>query len=63
MASALHILGAATILAILFVYRTSTTWPELIIVLLRLPVFRVAPAQGVATLNLQAEENDLGARG
>jgi APA family basic amino acid/polyamine antiporter len=36
---ALYIVGAATILAILFVYRTSTTWPGLIIVLLGLPVY------------------------
>jgi APA family basic amino acid/polyamine antiporter len=36
---ALYIVGAATILATLFVYRTSTTWPGLIIVLLGLPVY------------------------
>jgi APA family basic amino acid/polyamine antiporter len=38
---ALYIVGAATILATLFVYRTSTTWPGLIIVLLGLPVYFV----------------------
>ncbi len=36
---ALYIAGAATILAVLFVYRTSTTWPGLIIVLLGVPVY------------------------
>ena len=36
---ALYIVGAATILATLFVYRTSTTWPGLIIVLLGIPVY------------------------
>jgi APA family basic amino acid/polyamine antiporter len=36
---ALYIGGAATILATLFVYRTATTWPGLIIVLLGLPVY------------------------
>jgi basic amino acid/polyamine antiporter, APA family len=36
---ALYIAGAATILAVLFVYRTATTWPGLIIVLLGLPVY------------------------
>jgi basic amino acid/polyamine antiporter, APA family len=36
---ALYIVGAATILAILFIYRTATTWPGLIIVLLGVPVY------------------------
>jgi len=36
---ALYILGAATILLVLFVYRPDTTWPGLIIVLLGLPVY------------------------
>jgi APA family basic amino acid/polyamine antiporter len=36
---ALYIVGAATILVILFVYRTATTWPGLIIVLLGVPVY------------------------
>ena len=36
---ALYIAGAATILATLFVYRTATTWPGLIIVLLGVPVY------------------------
>jgi len=36
---ALYIAGAATILAVLFVYRTATTWPGLVIVLLGLPVY------------------------
>jgi APA family basic amino acid/polyamine antiporter len=35
----LYILGAAIILAMLFVYRTSTTIPGLIIVLLGVPVY------------------------
>ena len=36
---ALYIAGAATILVVLFIYRTSTTWPGLIIVLLGVPVY------------------------
>ncbi|MBI3492450.1 MAG: amino acid permease [Acidobacteria bacterium] len=36
---ALYIAGAATILAVLFLYRTATTWPGLIIVLLGVPVY------------------------
>jgi APA family basic amino acid/polyamine antiporter len=36
---ALYIAGAATILAVLFVYRTSTTWPGLVIVLIGVPVY------------------------
>jgi basic amino acid/polyamine antiporter, APA family len=36
---ALYILGAATILIVLFIYKTSTTWPGLVIVLLGVPVY------------------------
>jgi APA family basic amino acid/polyamine antiporter len=36
---ALYIAGAATILATLFVYKTATTWPGLVIVLLGVPVY------------------------
>jgi APA family basic amino acid/polyamine antiporter len=36
---ALYIVGAATVLAVLFVYRTATTWPGLVIVLLGVPVY------------------------
>jgi APA family basic amino acid/polyamine antiporter len=36
---ALYIAGAATILGVLVVYRTATTWPGLIIVLLGVPVY------------------------
>lgn len=36
---ALYVLGAGTVLAVLFVYRPSTTWPGLVIVLLGLPVY------------------------
>ena len=36
---ALYIAGAAAILTVLFVYRTATTWPGLIIVLLGVPVY------------------------
>jgi APA family basic amino acid/polyamine antiporter len=36
---ALYIAGAIVILIVLFVYRTATTWPGLIIVLLGLPVY------------------------
>jgi APA family basic amino acid/polyamine antiporter len=36
---ALYIVGAATILVVLFFYRTATTWPGLLIILLGLPAF------------------------
>ncbi len=36
---AIYILGASTILVVLFVYRPSTTWPGLIIVLLGIPLY------------------------
>jgi APA family basic amino acid/polyamine antiporter len=36
---ALYIVGAAAILAILFVYRTATTWPGLVIIVLGVPAF------------------------
>jgi basic amino acid/polyamine antiporter, APA family len=36
---ALYIVGAATILVVLFAYRPATTWPGLVIVLLGLPVY------------------------
>jgi APA family basic amino acid/polyamine antiporter len=36
---ALYILGATTILVVLFAYRPDTTWPGLVIVLLGLPVY------------------------
>jgi basic amino acid/polyamine antiporter, APA family len=36
---ALYIVGAATILVVLFIYRTATTWPGLVIILLGLPAF------------------------
>jgi APA family basic amino acid/polyamine antiporter len=36
---ALYIAGAAVILTVLFIYRTATTWPGLIIVLLGVPVY------------------------
>jgi APA family basic amino acid/polyamine antiporter len=36
---ALYIVGAATILTVLFIYRTATTWPGLVIVLLGVPVY------------------------
>jgi APA family basic amino acid/polyamine antiporter len=38
---ALYIIGAAAILAALFIYRRDTTWPGLVIVLLGLPVYFV----------------------
>ena len=43
---ALYIAGAATILLVLFVYRTSTTWPGLIIVLLGVPVYFMWSGKG-----------------
>jgi len=36
---ALYILGALTLLAVLFMYRTATTWPGLVIIVLGLPVY------------------------
>jgi APA family basic amino acid/polyamine antiporter len=36
---ALYIVGAAAVLFVLFAYRTSTTWPGLLIVLLGVPVY------------------------
>lgn len=36
-----YIVGASTILGILFVFRTSTTWPGLLIVLSGVPVYRL----------------------
>jgi APA family basic amino acid/polyamine antiporter len=36
---ALYIVGAFTILVVLFIYKTSTTWPGLVIVLLGVPVY------------------------
>jgi APA family basic amino acid/polyamine antiporter len=36
---ALYIAGASSILLVLFDYRTATTWPGLIIVLLGVPVY------------------------
>ena len=49
---ALYILGAATILTILFIYRASTTWPGLVIVLLGLPAYFAWSSAGVASRTL-----------
>ncbi len=38
---ALYIAGAGTVLVVLFLYRTSTTWPGLVIVVLGLPVYLI----------------------
>jgi APA family basic amino acid/polyamine antiporter len=38
---ALYIVGASAVLLVLFLYRTSTTWPGLVIVLLGVPVYLV----------------------
>ena len=46
---ALYVVGAAIILAVLFLYRTSTTWPGLVIVLLGIPAFLWWERQGVDT--------------
>jgi APA family basic amino acid/polyamine antiporter len=35
----LYIIGAATILLVLFIYQTATTWPGLIIVLTGVPIY------------------------
>ncbi|MBA2564767.1 MAG: APC family permease, partial [Gemmatimonadetes bacterium] len=42
----LYILGAATILLVLFSFRPSTTWPGLVIVLLGLPVYLLRRRRG-----------------
>lgn len=42
---ALYIVGAAVILAVLFIYQTATTWPGLIIVLTGVPVYFLWRAQ------------------
>ena len=39
MIPALYILGAGTVLLLLFIYRPATTWPGLAIVLLGVPVY------------------------
>ena len=36
---ALYIVGAGAVLVVLFAYRTATTWPGLVIVLLGVPVY------------------------
>ena len=36
---ALYVIGASTILLVLFLYRPATTWPGLVIVLLGVPVY------------------------
>ena len=38
---ALYIVGASAVLLVLFAYRTATTWPGLMIVLLGVPVYYV----------------------
>jgi APA family basic amino acid/polyamine antiporter len=43
---ALYILGASLILAVLLIYRTATTWPGLVIVLLGLPVYALWTSRG-----------------
>jgi APA family basic amino acid/polyamine antiporter len=35
----LYLVGAAVVLVVLFCYRTSTTWPGLIIILSGIPVY------------------------
>jgi APA family basic amino acid/polyamine antiporter len=40
---ALYILGAAVVLAMLFVYRPATTWPGLAIVIIGAGVYAVLP--------------------
>ena len=46
---ALYIAGASVILGVLFVYRTATTWPGLIIVLLGVPVYLLWKPKEVRT--------------
>jgi APA family basic amino acid/polyamine antiporter len=55
---ALYIVGASTVLVVLFIYRTSTTWPGLMIVLLGVPVYfvfrRLQPPPDSVTLRSPA---------
>src|SRR5439155_11699365 len=44
---AVYIVGATTILLVLFAYRTATTWPGLVIVLLGVPVYFAWRPKGV----------------
>jgi basic amino acid/polyamine antiporter, APA family len=56
---ALYIVGAAAILLVLFVYRTATTWPGLIIVLLGVPVyFAWKPKRGSGVLSDRSRRKD-----
>jgi len=47
---ALYVLGAGTVLVVLFAYRTATTWPGLVIMFVGVPIYYVwhrrAPAKG-----------------
>ena len=43
----LYIIGAAVILAVLFIYQTATTWPGLVIVLTGIPVYFIWRKVGV----------------
>ena len=43
---ALYVLGAVTILIVLFVYRPATTWPGLVIMLLGWPVYYMWKGRG-----------------
>jgi len=42
---ALYIVGAGTIVTILFIYQTATTWPGLVIVLAGVPVYFIWQAR------------------
>ncbi len=44
----LYIIGAAVILAVLFIYQTATTWPGLIIVITGIPVYFIWKRLGTA---------------
>jgi APA family basic amino acid/polyamine antiporter len=46
---ALYIVGAAVILIVLFIFRPSTTWPGLVIVLMGVPVYSVWRSSGRVT--------------
>ncbi len=53
---ALYIIGAAVILAVLFIYKTATTWPGLLIVLSGVPVYFFWRAQARARNEMAATQ-------
>ncbi|HWN98775.1 MAG TPA: hypothetical protein VNS63_05835, partial [Blastocatellia bacterium] len=52
---ALYIIGAAVILAVLFIYQTATTWPGLIIIATGIPVYFIWRKVGTASPEQEAQ--------